>query len=149
VDLAFRLATAGYKSYVVLDAVAYHDRSAAGPKQADDAHALANKQKAKSFEILFKELSGGREPHYIFSMIVYQFRNLLAVKDLAERGLNLSAIQQKLKLHPFVARKLVAASQKFSLPDLKAKYQMLCGLDIAFKEGRVDLTDSLYNFVLA
>ncbi|KKR35511.1 MAG: family 2 glycosyl transferase [Candidatus Magasanikbacteria bacterium GW2011_GWA2_40_10] len=45
VDLAFRLATAGYKSYVVLDAVAYHDRSAAGPKQADDAHALANKQK--------------------------------------------------------------------------------------------------------
>ncbi|OGN07292.1 MAG: DNA polymerase III subunit delta [Candidatus Yanofskybacteria bacterium RIFCSPHIGHO2_01_FULL_45_42] len=111
--------------------------------------ALANKQKAKSFEILFKELSGGREPHYIFSMIVYQFRNLLAVKDLAERGLNLSAIQQKLKLHPFVARKLVAASQKFSLPDLKAKYQMLCGLDIAFKEGRVDLTDSLYNFVLA
>lgn len=45
VDLAFRLAAAGYKSYVLLDAVAYHDRSAAGPKQVDDVHALVNKQK--------------------------------------------------------------------------------------------------------
>ncbi len=45
VDLAFRLAAAGYKAHVLLDVVAYHDRSAAGPKQGDDAHALANKQK--------------------------------------------------------------------------------------------------------
>ena len=45
VDLAFRLASAGLKSYVLLDAVAYHDRSAAGPKQVSDSQALANKQK--------------------------------------------------------------------------------------------------------
>ena len=44
VDLAFRLAATGFKSYVSLDTVAYHDRSAAGPKQADDASALANKK---------------------------------------------------------------------------------------------------------
>ena len=44
VDLAWRLTAAGYKSYVLLDAVAYHDRSAAGPKQDNDAHALANKK---------------------------------------------------------------------------------------------------------
>ncbi len=45
VDLAFRLASAGHKSYVLLDAVAYHDRSAAGPRQTDDISALVNKQK--------------------------------------------------------------------------------------------------------
>lgn len=45
VDLAFRLTSAGYKSYVLLDTVAYHDRSAAGPKQTSDAYALLNKQK--------------------------------------------------------------------------------------------------------
>lgn len=44
VDLAFRLISAGFKSYVLLDAVAYHDRSAAGPELADDASALANKK---------------------------------------------------------------------------------------------------------
>jgi len=45
VDLAFRLTAAGYKSYVLLDAVAYHDRSAASPKQPGDAFALNNKKK--------------------------------------------------------------------------------------------------------
>lgn len=45
VDLAFRLAANGQKSYVLLDVVAYHDRSAAGPKEIDDASALANKKK--------------------------------------------------------------------------------------------------------
>ncbi|HSR89187.1 MAG TPA: glycosyltransferase family 2 protein [Candidatus Udaeobacter sp.] len=49
VDLAFRLASSGYKSYVLLDAVAYHDRSAAGPKQSDDASALLNKKKQSEF----------------------------------------------------------------------------------------------------
>lgn len=44
VDLAYRLAAGGYKSYVLLDAVAYHDRSAAGPKYSNDVHALANKK---------------------------------------------------------------------------------------------------------
>lgn len=44
VDLAWRLAAGGYRAYVLLDAVAYHDRSAAGPKQSDDVSALANKK---------------------------------------------------------------------------------------------------------
>ena len=45
VDLAYRLAAGGYQAYVLLDTVAYHDRSAAGPKQTDDASALDNKKK--------------------------------------------------------------------------------------------------------
>lgn len=40
VDLAWRLALAGYQSFVLLDAVAYHDRSAAGSQQ----FSLANKK---------------------------------------------------------------------------------------------------------
>ena len=45
VDLAFRLAVGGYKAYVLLDAVAYHNRSAASSKQEGDTYALINKQK--------------------------------------------------------------------------------------------------------
>lgn len=44
VDLAYRLASAGFKSYVLPDAMAYHDRAGAGPKTMDDAAALANKK---------------------------------------------------------------------------------------------------------
>lgn len=43
VDLAFRLRSAGYRAYTLLDAVAYHDRSAAGPRTPGDAVAARNK----------------------------------------------------------------------------------------------------------
>lgn len=44
VDLAYRLAIAGFESFVLLDAVAYHDRSAAGPKEGADWAAAINKK---------------------------------------------------------------------------------------------------------
>lgn len=45
VDLAWRLRLAGFKAYTILDAVCYHDRSAAGPENLNDASALENKKK--------------------------------------------------------------------------------------------------------
>lgn len=45
VDLAYRLRSAGYSSVVLLNTVAYHDRSAAGPKQLSDKAAMKNKKK--------------------------------------------------------------------------------------------------------
>jgi GT2 family glycosyltransferase len=44
VDLAYRLASSGKRACVLLDAVAYHDRSAAGPKDIADHAAMANKK---------------------------------------------------------------------------------------------------------
>jgi len=49
VDLAFRLRSAGYKAYTILDAVVYHDRSAAGPENLSDATAVENKKKQSSW----------------------------------------------------------------------------------------------------
>lgn len=43
-DLAYRLRNAGYTSYVLLDAVAYHDRTGAGPKTLGDFAAAKNKK---------------------------------------------------------------------------------------------------------
>jgi GT2 family glycosyltransferase len=45
VDLAFRLRSAGYKAYVLLDAVAYHDRTAVGLEKMSDKVAAENKKK--------------------------------------------------------------------------------------------------------
>ncbi len=45
VDLAYRLRSAGFKSYVILDAVAYHDRSAASVDRKGDLVAMENKKK--------------------------------------------------------------------------------------------------------
>lgn len=45
VDLAYRLRIAGYKAFVLLDTVAYHDRSAEGLEKKGDSVALKNKEK--------------------------------------------------------------------------------------------------------
>ncbi|MFA6424364.1 MAG: glycosyltransferase family 2 protein [Candidatus Magasanikbacteria bacterium] len=44
VDLSYRLQSAGFKSYILLDIVAYHDRTGAGPKGMDDKSAIQNKK---------------------------------------------------------------------------------------------------------
>ncbi len=49
VDLAFRLRSAGFATYIVPSALAYHDRSAAGPKQLSDSVAAKNKRLQSSW----------------------------------------------------------------------------------------------------
>ncbi|MEK7647733.1 MAG: glycosyltransferase [Patescibacteria group bacterium] len=43
VDLAWRMRSAGWNAYLVPDAVIYHDRSAAGPRELADSVAAANR----------------------------------------------------------------------------------------------------------
>ncbi len=49
VDLAYRLASRGWKSFVLLNSVAYHDRAGAGPKELTDTAALKNKKSHSSW----------------------------------------------------------------------------------------------------
>lgn len=44
VDLSFRFLSAGYRSCVILNTCAYHDRAGAGPKEMDDGSAARNKK---------------------------------------------------------------------------------------------------------
>ena len=71
----------------------------------DFVDAIAGNNKSRAYEILYKEIQNGRDPYYLLTMIVYGFRNLLAVRDLSDRGMSLDAIVKKARLHPFVARK--------------------------------------------
>ena len=48
-DLAYRLRNAGYTSYVLLDTVCYHDRTAAAPKGLKDFSAILNKGKQSEY----------------------------------------------------------------------------------------------------
>ena len=114
----------------------------------DFVDALAGKNKARAYEILFKEIKNGRDPYYLLTMIVYGFRNLLVVKDLSDRGIFLNDITKKARLHPFVAKKAYQSAGKFSLAELKNIYEHLLDLDINSKEGTVNLTDSLFSFIL-
>lgn len=113
----------------------------------DLVDAIASKNKVRAFDILYRELKTGRDANYILTMIIFQFRNLLMVKDLASRSLAPDLISKKSGLHPLVVRKAMRELGKYEMNDLKSFYGRLLNADIAFKNGKVALDDSLFNLV--
>ncbi|OGI26861.1 MAG: DNA polymerase III subunit delta, partial [Candidatus Moranbacteria bacterium RIFOXYB1_FULL_43_19] len=79
---------------------------------------LARQDKKTAVGFLHDHLNSGEDPFYLLSMYFYQFRNLLKVKALAEKNVSEREIAQKLKLHPFVARKSLEQGRNFSLDQL-------------------------------
>ena len=101
--------------------------------------AVGNRDGAKAFETMYRLVNSGHDSHYLLSMFVYHFENLLSVSDGSTPK----------HLHPFVAKKATSQARKFSKEDLLSKFNHLAELDIASKNGTTNLEDSLYNFVIS
>ncbi len=109
--------------------------------------ALSAKNKKQAFLFLQKHLDDGDEPLYLLSMIAYQFRNLLIVKELAQKGLMYNSIVEKSGLHPFVVKKNYFACQQFSLEELKNIYRKIFKIDSDIKKGKIESETALYLLV--
>ncbi|HVZ11055.1 MAG TPA: DNA polymerase III subunit delta [Candidatus Paceibacterota bacterium] len=103
---------------------------------------------ARALELLYAELAQGRDPYYVASMLAYQVRTMLAVKDATARAAATPAVAATAGVHPFVAKKMIPAVASRSLASLRGDFQHLADLEIAAKNGLVDLTDALYAFIL-
>jgi DNA polymerase III subunit delta len=99
----------------------------------DTIDAISSKNKKRALALLHYHLEKGDSPFYIFSMIKFQFSNLLKVKDLIERGRGFSG----LKMHPFVLRKSCQLSQQFNFEQLNKIYKKIFQLDLKMKTGKI------------
>lgn len=106
-----------------------------------DALAVGDKKQALS--LLHKHLEYGQNPFYLLSMISYQFRNLLAIKELVEKKYPYAAIAQKSGLHPFVARKSYYLCSRFSFEQLKKIYLKIFQADSDIKTGKIEAEAAL------
>ena len=100
--------------------------------------AISARNKKLAFKFLHSHLKKGEKPAVLFSIIKYQFRNLLQVKDLIEKGEKISQIKSKLDMHPFVLEKFLKISQKFKIEELKKIYQKIFKFDLAIKTGKIE-----------
>ena len=100
--------------------------------------AIAARDKKKALTLIHQHLEKGDSPLYLLSMINFQFRNLLMVKSLKSSYSYPSSPPRGLKIHPYVFRKTVEQSKKFSLADLKKIYQKIFQLDLAIKTGKMN-----------
>jgi DNA polymerase-3 subunit delta len=103
------------------------------PKIFSLIDALGERNTKRAHLLLSELLSLGENESYILSMIAYQIRNLLIIKDLLEKEkpLNLSG------LHPFVLEKTRQQSKNFTKEQLKNIYGKLLETDYNIKTGRL------------
>ena len=98
-------------------------------------NAIAARNKKMALKLLKAHLEKGDSPFYLFSMINFQFRNLLIIKDLMERNLSPYSLNH---LHPYVIKKSIPLLEKFSFPELKKIYQKIFQLDLDVKTGKIE-----------
>ena len=104
--------------------------------------AIADKNKSKALSLIHKHIEKGDSPLYLFSMINFQFRNLLLMKTQGYGRVN-----PKLGIHPFVARKALGQSQKFTIGELKIIYNKIFQFDLSIKTGKIDVQSALDLFI--
>lgn len=109
--------------------------------------AIASRNKKRALSLIHKHLERGDPPLYLLSMINFQFRNLLMVKSQKFNVYYPAMISKKLGIHPYVARKAVEQSKRFSLGELKKIYQKIFQLDLAIKTGKLDGGTALDLFI--
>jgi DNA polymerase III subunit delta len=103
--------------------------------QMVDAVGQRDARQAASY--LHRLLEVGEHPLSIFGMVVRQFRLLIQVRWLSDRRHTQQQIIARLKLHPFVARKLQAQSDQFDPLQLREAYRLLMETDLAIKHGEM------------
>ena len=109
--------------------------------------AIARKNKKEALLLLHQHLEKGESPFYLLTMISFQFRNLLIIKDLIEKGKPYHSILKTSGLHPFIVQKNYQQANFFSYLQLKKIYQKLLEIDFKLKTGRINPEIALDLFV--
>ena len=100
--------------------------------------ALGQRDGQRAAKLLHQLLDEREHPLRLLGMIVRQFRIMIQVKELNERGLSQQDISARLRLHPFVVKKAVRQAMNFSMEQLEAIYRKLLETDVAIKTGQMD-----------
>ncbi len=111
---------------------------------------LAGGDARRTLILLKTQIVSGDDPHYIFSMYVYQIRTLLLVSSFYhDQGISdQRTIASALKLHPFVVQKSLGLLRRVSQRVLKDAHKALLFIDRDVKSGRRDLVSALEMFVV-
>jgi DNA polymerase-3 subunit delta len=101
-----------------------------------------------SVKILAEFIEKGEDENKLLSMVVYQFRTLIIIKDLIERGKPSGRVASEAKLNPYVVQKSLPIVKKYSLPELVKFYNFLYQLDLKIKTGQIEPAMAI-DFVVA
>lgn len=114
----------------------------------DLVDAIAQRNQARANELVYHLLEAGENEFYLFTMLLFQFRNLLRVKDCQKKGIfSPQAISKSLNIHPYVVTKALNQLRNFSLDKLKEIYDLAAQLDVQVKTGEKSMQECLTYFI--
>jgi len=111
--------------------------------------AIVSRQTKHVYSMMQEQYRQGNEVGYLFAMITRQFRILLQLRDLYDRGENLQSgsLAKELGLHPFVIKKSLPMVKRYPLAELKQIHAQLLDIDVKTKTGQGDQSMLLDLFV--
>jgi DNA polymerase III subunit delta len=105
--------------------------------------ALGQRDPRRAATDLHRLLDVGEHPLGIFGMIVRQFRLLMQIRWMSDRHQPQQQIVSRLKLHPYVVRKVLTQADRFTIGQLREAYRLLMGADLAIKRGEMPAETAL------
>jgi len=114
-------------------------------KYNDDIFALMDAigtgQKSRALQLFRDQIDGGANEMYLFSMFTRQIRLLLIAHDIVtqENVRDRNFLAKKMKVHPFVAQKLLGQVQRFDRAKLISLYGSLLQIDVGMKMSNIDV----------
>lgn len=110
--------------------------------------AIGGKNKKQAIILFNNLLKGSFEPTRIFSMVARQFKIIMEIKDLEQKGArDYRDIAKKINEHPFAVQKALAQSRAFTSEELKKTYNQLLEIDGKVKTSQADL-ETLINLFM-
>jgi DNA polymerase-3 subunit delta len=100
--------------------------------------ALGNRDRKKAVRV-FHRLLTDQDQLRIFNMVVRQFRLLLLSREILDQYGGEAEITRRLKIHPYVSRKIASQARHFSQPQLDRIYHRLLDIDSGLKTGKMNV----------
>ncbi len=109
---------------------------------------LSNKNKTQAIKLLEEQYQSGLTDFYLLSMIMWQFRVLLRIREALDSGFGSKKIISQLKLHPFVVQKGINQVRRFDSNYLKKFLNRLLEIDYLVKSGQGDAKTMLSTLIV-
>lgn len=107
--------------------------------------ALGARNSKAALQLLAEQFAAGLSAEYLLAMFQRQFKIMLQIKVMqSQERLSENQLVSKLKLHPFVVKKGISQSAKFSLNELQSNLDKLLLLDFKNKQGQADIKSELF-----
>lgn len=103
----------------------------------------------RASRLLYDLLAQGENELMLITMLINHLKKILFIVDAEHRKVDINGLLKKMRIHAYVAKKLMQQKQYFSLHTSKAWLAKLLEIDLQAKQGKVDAKVALGQFCVS